>query len=196
MSAAITSETVEPPGLKAASVATITNADSPGASAVPEGYKVMKEGMASILMKGNDVFYNEAQVVNRDLSTAVLRHFLPMLAKEREAALAAAQAKGGFVKGAWRAKQQAAKDLAAKENEATLKVEVGEAAIVTGDMKSSAAASSPSIAKVGDEGASSSSEPEKVRVPPLRQLPRDLIQNIFLCFSDLKMLSTSFRLFL
>jgi hypothetical protein len=29
---------------------------------VPEGYCVMKEGMASILQKGNDVFYNKAQV--------------------------------------------------------------------------------------------------------------------------------------
>lgn len=29
---------------------------------IPEGYKILKEGKASILQKGNDVFYNEAQV--------------------------------------------------------------------------------------------------------------------------------------
>jgi hypothetical protein len=50
---------------------------------VPPGYRVLKEGMASILQKGNDVFYNEAQVTNRDLSIAILRHFLPMHEKEK-----------------------------------------------------------------------------------------------------------------
>lgn len=84
---------------------------------VPEGYKVMKEGMASILMKGNDVFYNEAQVINRDLSVAVLRHFLPMLEKERADAHAAAVAKGGSVKGAWRDKQHAKKHDTAQKGE-------------------------------------------------------------------------------
>ncbi|KAF6262188.1 N2,N2-dimethylguanosine tRNA methyltransferase-domain-containing protein [Scenedesmus sp. NREL 46B-D3] len=39
--------------------------------------------MARILKKGNDVFYNEAQVTNRDLSVAVLRRFLPQLAQEK-----------------------------------------------------------------------------------------------------------------
>ncbi|WIA32628.1 hypothetical protein OEZ86_003431 [Tetradesmus obliquus] len=39
--------------------------------------------MARILKKGNDVFYNEAQVTNRDLSVAVLRQFLPQLAQEK-----------------------------------------------------------------------------------------------------------------
>ena len=29
---------------------------------VPEGFKVLQEGKARILQKGNDVFYNEAQV--------------------------------------------------------------------------------------------------------------------------------------
>ena len=29
---------------------------------IPEGHSVLKEGMASILQRGNDVFYNEAQV--------------------------------------------------------------------------------------------------------------------------------------
>eukprot|EP00798_Chlamydomonas_sp_ICE-L_P005932 gene5932-33506_t len=49
---------------------------------VPEGYSELKEGQARILQKdGNTVFYNEAQVTNRDLSIGVLRHFLPILAK-------------------------------------------------------------------------------------------------------------------
>lgn len=30
--------------------------------AVPEGFKILREGKAKILQKGNDVFYNEAQV--------------------------------------------------------------------------------------------------------------------------------------
>eukprot|EP00195_Chlamydomonas_chlamydogama_P004170 CAMPEP_0202922836 /NCGR_PEP_ID=MMETSP1392-20130828/78133_1 /ASSEMBLY_ACC=CAM_ASM_000868 /TAXON_ID=225041 /ORGANISM="Chlamydomonas chlamydogama, Strain SAG 11-48b" /LENGTH=576 /DNA_ID=CAMNT_0049616487 /DNA_START=1623 /DNA_END=3353 /DNA_ORIENTATION=+ len=51
---------------------------------VPDGFKVLTEGKASILQRGNDVFYNEAQVTNRDLSTAVLRHFLPILEKEKK----------------------------------------------------------------------------------------------------------------
>jgi N2,N2-dimethylguanosine tRNA methyltransferase len=42
----------------------------------------LQEGAARILKKGNDVFYNEAQVTNRDLSVAVLRTFLPQLAAE------------------------------------------------------------------------------------------------------------------
>ncbi|KAI5080955.1 hypothetical protein GOP47_0004138 [Adiantum capillus-veneris] len=37
---------------------------------------VIKEGQAKILLHGNDVFYNKAQVVNRDLSIAVLRSFI------------------------------------------------------------------------------------------------------------------------
>ncbi len=36
------------------------------AAAVPnDGFNVQREGMASILTKGNDVFYNEAQVGSR-----------------------------------------------------------------------------------------------------------------------------------
>ncbi|GAX81061.1 hypothetical protein CEUSTIGMA_g8496.t1 [Chlamydomonas eustigma] len=61
---------------------------------VPDGYCVMKEGMASILQKGNDVFYNKAQVTNRDLSIAVLRHFLPMLAEERSSGKAGPSGRG------------------------------------------------------------------------------------------------------
>ncbi|KAF8071357.1 tRNA (guanine(26)-N(2))-dimethyltransferase 1 [Scenedesmus sp. PABB004] len=42
----------------------------------------LREGAARIHKKGNEVFYNEAQVNNRDLSVAVLRRFLPQLAAE------------------------------------------------------------------------------------------------------------------
>ena len=58
--------------------------------------------MAEILMKGNDVFYNEAQVINRDLSVAVLRHFFPILEKERAEASAS---KGGVKGGGGRGKK-------------------------------------------------------------------------------------------
>ncbi len=34
----------------------------PRRGVVPDGYKVLKEGAASVLLRGNDVFYNEAQV--------------------------------------------------------------------------------------------------------------------------------------
>lgn len=83
-------------------------------AAVPEGFRVFKEGMASILQKGNDVFYNEAQVTNRDLSVAVLRHFLPLLEKER--AEAGAKGGGGGNKGfhQWRNKRAGGKAAAAE----------------------------------------------------------------------------------
>eukprot|EP00850_Spirogloea_muscicola_P006719 SM000032S12103 [mRNA] locus=s32:522953:532169:+ [translate_table: standard] len=41
----------------------------------PEGFTVLAEGRARILQHGNDVFYNKAQIVNRDISVAVLRAF-------------------------------------------------------------------------------------------------------------------------
>jgi hypothetical protein len=33
----------------------------PCSGVVPEGYKPLKEGAATVLLHGNDVFYNEAQ---------------------------------------------------------------------------------------------------------------------------------------
>jgi len=42
----------------------------------PTQYTILKEGEADILVHGNDVFYNKTQVVNRDLSIAVLRTFV------------------------------------------------------------------------------------------------------------------------
>lgn len=35
---------------------------------MPEGFSVRTEGKASILQSGNDVFFNPAQVINRDMS--------------------------------------------------------------------------------------------------------------------------------
>jgi tRNA (guanine26-N2/guanine27-N2)-dimethyltransferase len=40
------------------------------------GFSWVKEGQATILQQGNSVFYNKAQVVNRDVSMAVLRWFI------------------------------------------------------------------------------------------------------------------------
>ncbi|CAI5461577.1 unnamed protein product [Closterium sp. Yama58-4] len=60
------------------------------------GFKVLKEGAAEILVQGNDVFYNKAQVVNRDLSVCVLRAFVAVRREEenQRAAAAAAGVKG------------------------------------------------------------------------------------------------------
>ncbi|GLC42577.1 hypothetical protein PLESTB_001115800 [Pleodorina starrii] len=57
---------------------------APAKPEIPEGYKILKEGKASILQKGNEVFYNEAQVTNRDLSVAALRIFLRRRQQEIE----------------------------------------------------------------------------------------------------------------
>ena len=42
---------------------------------VPAGFKTKTEGKATILQQANETFYNPAQVVNRDLSIAVLTYF-------------------------------------------------------------------------------------------------------------------------
>ncbi|KAL6773730.1 hypothetical protein ACKKBG_A22240 [Auxenochlorella protothecoides x Auxenochlorella symbiontica] len=49
---------------------------------IPEGFTARTEGKATILQHGNDVFYNPAQVINRDLSIAVLRYFAALRATE------------------------------------------------------------------------------------------------------------------
>eukprot|EP00238_Polyblepharides_amylifera_P013116 CAMPEP_0196574958 /NCGR_PEP_ID=MMETSP1081-20130531/4548_1 /TAXON_ID=36882 /ORGANISM="Pyramimonas amylifera, Strain CCMP720" /LENGTH=566 /DNA_ID=CAMNT_0041893121 /DNA_START=128 /DNA_END=1828 /DNA_ORIENTATION=- len=51
---------------------------------VPDGFDIVKEGQASILhlKDANDVFYNKAQVVNRDLSVVALRVFQQVRAEE------------------------------------------------------------------------------------------------------------------
>ena len=50
----------------------------------PEGYSVVTEGKARILQRANEAFYNKAQVVNRDLSLAVIRQFQRARATEHE----------------------------------------------------------------------------------------------------------------
>jgi tRNA G26 N,N-dimethylase Trm1 len=46
---------------------------------VPEGFTVISEGKAKILIKANEVFYNPVQEFNRDLSILVIRQFLERL---------------------------------------------------------------------------------------------------------------------
>lgn len=36
---------------------------------MPDGYTLLKEGQASILQRGNDVFYNPAQVPDRFMAS-------------------------------------------------------------------------------------------------------------------------------
>lgn len=51
--------------------------------AAPDGYKLITEGDASIVFpEGNQVFYNKAQIVNRDMSIAVLNAFVALREKE------------------------------------------------------------------------------------------------------------------
>lgn len=51
----------------------------------PEDYAIIKEGEAEILMHAkNEVFYNKAQVNNRDMSIAVLRTYLSKREEEHE----------------------------------------------------------------------------------------------------------------
>lgn len=52
--------------------------------AIPEGFSSVTEGQATILQQGNTVFYNKAQVVNRDISMAVLRWFIKQRGTERK----------------------------------------------------------------------------------------------------------------
>ncbi|VFQ69306.1 unnamed protein product [Cuscuta campestris] len=54
-----------------------------------DDYKIIKEGEAEILMHANNVvFYNKAQVNNRDMSIAVLRKFIVRRKQEQEALVA------------------------------------------------------------------------------------------------------------
>ena len=51
--------------------------------APPHGYEeVVVEGLAKVLQRKNEVFYNRPQVVNRDLSLAVIREFQKTRARE------------------------------------------------------------------------------------------------------------------
>lgn len=56
---------------------------------MPEGFTVRSEGQASILQSGNDVFFNPAQVINRDMSLSG-GHSLRPLPHPRSPVLAAA----------------------------------------------------------------------------------------------------------
>jgi tRNA G26 N,N-dimethylase Trm1 len=58
------------------------------ASSIPEGFTAIREGAATVLLPSVEaVFYNPAQIVNRDLSVAVIRAFgVERLADRRERA--------------------------------------------------------------------------------------------------------------
>eukprot|EP00887_Chlorella_sp_A99_P005640 scaffold1.g5640.t1 len=49
---------------------------------VPEGYTEVREGKAAILQRANDVFFNPVQVINRDMSIAVLKYFVQQRQEE------------------------------------------------------------------------------------------------------------------
>lgn len=60
------------------------------ATTVPPGFHLIEEGAARILFPSeNQVFYNRPQVVNRDMSTHVIRHFIEMRKREINARAAA-----------------------------------------------------------------------------------------------------------
>jgi tRNA (guanine26-N2/guanine27-N2)-dimethyltransferase len=78
---------------------------APAAPAVPAGFASVTEGRGTILQKGNEVFYNPVQVVNRDLSVAVLSYFAAQRAAEGPAPRR--HARGGPAAGAPRAPRPA-----------------------------------------------------------------------------------------
>ena len=55
------------------------------AKPVPEGFSSVSEGSASIIHETGHVFYNPAQVQNRDLSIACLNVFSKIYRQEKEA---------------------------------------------------------------------------------------------------------------
>lgn len=56
--------------------------EGPAVSAVPDGYTELTEGRAKAVFPTGQVFYNPAQVVNRDLSILTLRHTVAALRAE------------------------------------------------------------------------------------------------------------------
>lgn len=65
------------------------SADLVQVGVVPEGFESLKEGSATVIHKGkNEVFYNPAQVANRDLSIAVLKWFIAKREEEFRAGAA------------------------------------------------------------------------------------------------------------
>lgn len=51
---------------------------------VPEGYSTVSEGQATVLYKKGEVFYNEVQIKNRDLSVLVLNEYAKQLGHEAD----------------------------------------------------------------------------------------------------------------
>lgn len=52
-----------------------------------ETFTEIKEGKAIVLAKGNQVFYNPVQEVNRDLSILMIKMYEEQLRKEKEGSL-------------------------------------------------------------------------------------------------------------
>ena len=59
--------------------------NSVSAKPIPEGFSSVSEGSASIVHETGHVFYNPAQVQNRDLSIACLNVFSKIYRQEKEA---------------------------------------------------------------------------------------------------------------
>ena len=71
-----------PPSLPACGARLVNTAS---AKPVPEGFSSVSEGSASIIHETGHVFYNPAQVQNRDLSIACLNVFSKIYRQEKEA---------------------------------------------------------------------------------------------------------------
>ncbi|OSX68497.1 hypothetical protein BU14_2692s0001, partial [Porphyra umbilicalis] len=69
----------------AAAAATAADAAAPASTPPPPGYTELTEGRAKVVFPTGQVFYNPAQVVNRDLSVLTLRHTVAALRAERGA---------------------------------------------------------------------------------------------------------------
>eukprot|EP01050_Picozoa_sp_SAG11_P009836 SAG11_NODE_954_length_6397_cov_11.146237_4_plen_235_part_00 len=70
-----------------ASAAKSTGLDGDSLPAIPDGFRVLTEGRARMLFPAddNEVFYNNAQIFNRDLSVMVAKLFLQGKRQEDEA---------------------------------------------------------------------------------------------------------------
>lgn len=167
-----------------------TNGSTGGAGAAGGGggggdaaqYSILREGEADILLRGNDVFYNKAQIVNRDISIAVIRTFAAKREEEHAAEAAAKRPNhngGGKTTTSTRihashassSPQQAEPQAAeSRANDSS-----GAAALASAEGPSSAAASdtapppSPSPSASASASASSSPSPSAA-VKPLRVL--------------------------
>jgi len=110
-----------PPTALAAAAAA---ARPPPDSRRPPGFTVLQEGRARILSAGgNEVFYNKAQVTNRDLSILVIRRFIELRAAELAA---------GTLKTSFAGKKKEKRDKARAEKVAATAAAAGDGADAAG----------------------------------------------------------------